>query len=88
MKDDAEAPRHIPDEEPCKKCLEQMTQGFLIIEATQGSSGSQLTGRRWIIKQEAAERMFDEEFRKRGACYIEPEMAEKIGLTKFEGEGE
>lgn len=74
LPNDAEAPKHIPGPEPCDECKEHLGMGFLLLER----KGDVITGRRWVIKRDAAERMFDNT--EKGVAYITPELAKQIGL--------
>lgn len=83
----------VYDYEPCPACRGKMDSGFTIIEATERAThdnqrsldraGSQYpTGTWWVLKHEAAERIFSPEIvAARRAC-IMPEIARKIGLQK------
>ena len=75
LKGDKEAPRAIPDDEPCDECKENMELGFLIVER----AGDCITGRRWVIRPEAVN---DEELLRRGVAYITPSEAKEMGLYR------
>jgi len=78
---DEQAPRHMPDRSPCDDCADAMKQGgVLLVEATKDDEGrTVLTGRSWVITDEAAARIFNVKAR---AAYIEQGLAEKLGLTE------
>lgn len=66
---DKEAPRNIVmDYDPCDKCKENFELGILVIEGTSISNGLEIipgiypTGRHVVLKKEAAERIFTENF--------------------------
>lgn len=61
LKGDAEAPRYVPDHNPCPTCQSVLDKGgHFIIEVRDGESGSNpyRTGRLIGITHEAAERLF------------------------------
>jgi len=77
------------DYEPCAECQEKFDKGFLIMECqdepvSKGQpeiqKGVYPTGNYWLMKNEAAKEIFNEEVTKMGKVFIEKEMAEKIGL--------
>ena len=73
--------------EPCEKCKEAMTKGFLLVGAVQAKTDNwnnpYRSGNQWIITHEAAARLIpDEEARKKGACFIDVLDAEKLGLPE------
>jgi len=77
------------DYEPCDKCKTYMSQGVTLIEASREprhkgqreiQSGVYPTGRMWVIRREAAERIF--EGLASDKVLIEVGVAEKIGLTE------
>lgn len=81
LKDDAEAPKRMLDNQPCAECQEHMAMGFLLIEATPlGEEGFQTTGRRWVVTMEAAERIFAGMDLSKRCARIEPEVANHLGL--------
>ena len=71
-------------EEPCKECKSVMEQAFLIIgivEAkTNDNSNPYRSGNQWGIRKEKALEMFGEENCKKGACFMDVHIADKIGL--------
>ena len=80
LKGDAKAPRSIPDQEPCKECAELLAAGFLFVEAEKFSGGTTLTGRKWVIKRDVAEKMLLADVFARGACYIDAATAKGFGF--------
>jgi len=75
--------------QPCDKCQEKFDEGFLIIEGQETpmaegqpeiQKGVYPTGNYWLIKNEAAEKIFTEEITKMNKVFVEKEMAEKLGL--------
>ena len=83
----------ISSYEPCDKCKEQWDKGFIIIEVSEEPNaenqpeiqkGFYPTGRMWVIKNEAAERIFGKEKTKYGKVFVDSEIAKKIGLYNGE----
>lgn len=78
--EDFEAPKYaIIDYEPCEHCREAMAQGFTVMEATtepnsrasvEMQSGIYPTGRFVVVKTEAANRIFGEEYTSKGKCFM------------------
>lgn len=78
-----EAPRHITTSyEPCEKCKEAFSQGFLLLEAEDNAYNKPVpTGNYWVISMEAAERMFqDLSGYPEHKALITRRMAERLGL--------
>ena len=72
-------------DKPCETCADLMTKGFLLIgvdeEKSQGDMENPYrSGHQWVITNEAAERMFDEQARTKGAAYIDIKMASQLGF--------
>lgn len=83
---DKEAPRSIPDNGPCAECRELMDKGFLLVEAEDSRDGfTKLSGRKWVIRRERAQEMFDEEIVAKGAAYVTEETARRLGLYEATG---
>lgn len=86
---DPAAPREIvTDYQPCSGCAEHHAQGVVLVEAT-GQGFDHATGRWWVIKREAAYRLFDARsydsiMECGGKAFIDPEAAEKAGLLEIE----
>jgi len=75
--------------EPCTKCQEKFEEGFLIMECqdepvSEGQpemqSGVYPTGSHWVVKNEAAAEVFNEDIAKGGKVFVDKEFAERIGL--------
>lgn len=88
LEGDAEAPRRaVWTKEPCPKCKGWMAQGIMLIEATGPESDNpNRTGRLWVVKQEAVERMglppaMLADVIQRRMAFIEPEVSHRLGLT-------
>lgn len=90
---DAEAPRHaIISREPCDECKERMKMGVMFIEVEDGQDHTQnlvKTGRMWVIKDEAIERMIaskelKKDILKKRFCVVEERTAKEIGLPREE----
>jgi len=68
--------------EPCVECKQYMSMGYLLIgvdeSKTTDDKNPYRTGQIWVIKHEAAERIFDDI--SKGAAFISMEAAERIGL--------
>lgn len=95
LKGDIEAPRHaVWDMTPCEECKKLMDMGILFIEVKDGEKGARnpyRTGRQWVLKQEAVERLIaDEAMRdniiKHRFAFIEEHDAREIGFPAVEGE--
>lgn len=75
-------------DKPCKECQEYMSKGFLLIgvidEKTEDKTNPYRSGNIWVIKHEAAEKMFNDT--SKGAAFIDVKAAEQIGLP-FENIG-
>lgn len=89
LEGDKEAPHDVADPEPCDECQEHMRLGVLFVER----SGNMITGSRWVLKEEAAERILgvvDEEMRRdvmrRRVCHIEPDAARALGFYDAESD--
>ena len=83
IKGDEEAPRHVvTHDEPCKKCKEQQAQGVTLIEVER--EGGPRTGRWFVIKREAAERIFTgdaaREMLRVGKAAVGPDVIEALRL--------
>lgn len=69
---------------PCKECQDMMAKGFLLIGANMSKTTDKRnpyrTGHIWVIDSGEAKEIFGEENTKRGASFIELELAEEIGL--------
>ena len=90
--EDFQAPMYcVLDYEPCDKCKEIWSQGFVIIEVktspfVQGQppmliqDGTSLypTGRHLVVTREAAERMFNPEYTKKGKLLVDTEVYEQL----------
>jgi hypothetical protein len=67
---------------PCDECKKLMTMGYLLIGVdetkTTDNKNPYRTGQIWVIKHEAAARIFDDI--SKGAAFISMEAAERIGL--------
>lgn len=67
--------------EPCRKCKEL---GVAFIEMSHEGEGAEPTGRRCLMKREAAERFLcgeaGEQALKMGACFITPDFATHFGF--------
>ena len=94
LKGDAEAPKDIFfDYEPCPKCAAGQAQGLTIVEVQEEPQGNLppfqhgvwMTGRWWVIKEEAAQRMFSPEFFEQikvsRKMLVTREMAKTLGFV-------
>lgn len=85
LKDDAEAPRYISDSEPCEKCRadfeEYKQKGFLIFVIEKENRDWRFFHSLHVIKFEAAEKLFEPEFRKEGACFMSLKDATELNLV-------
>lgn len=74
----------------CDLCKEHMRIGVILIEAKDGQSGPNpiRTGRQWVVKEEAIERMFDEPsveaIKKSRVAFIEEQAVKALGLDEIE----
>ena len=79
--------------EPCDKCKEQWNKGFVFIEAqnepmVEGQpeiqDGVYPTGNIWVVANESARKMFNEDVVDKmlnyGKCFIDNAIAKKLGL--------
>ena len=75
--------------EPCDKCKEKFDTGFLIIECQETpisegqpemQKGVYPTGSHWVVKNEVAAEVFNEDIVKGGKIFVDKEFAERIGL--------
>lgn len=68
--------------EPCEECKQHMKLGFLLIGVDESKTTDETnpyrTGQIWVLKHEAAEKIFDNT--SKGAAFITTEAAERIGL--------
>jgi hypothetical protein len=83
---DDEAPKNtVFDQEPCNDCAELLEQGFMLIVVENGTreddNNPPRTGQQVVVKQEAAERLFDTP-PKCGWSYIHRDIAQKLGIIK------
>jgi len=84
-----EAPREVmTNYVPCDKCTENMALGVTLIEASDTPNenkeiqrGTYPTGRWWVIKREAAVKLFNRDDIEDKA-FIEVGLAETIGLVE------
>ena len=71
-------------EKPCEACQDMMSKGYLLIgyvkSKTDDMKNPYRNGNLWVIKSEIAERMFEPENFKRGACFIDVNDALALGL--------
>jgi len=74
--------------DPCKQCQEYMAMGLLIIEVDENKSTDTepyRTGKVYVLKREAAERMFTEVFDQpypaKSCCFMTSEVTAKLGIT-------
>ena len=70
---------------PCRECEDKMKQGVMICEVRDDESGGEpyRTGRAWVMKQEATERIFSGsgyDFNKIRFFFLEEKTAKIIGL--------
>jgi hypothetical protein len=89
-----EAPREtITDYEPCDCCKGKFAEGFLLIEASKkpkhenqmsikASMGENAypTGSYWLLKEDAAQRIFGEMAKLGGKAFVDKEVATLLGL--------
>ena len=75
--------------EPCDECMEKWNKGFVLIEAQEKpvkdgqppmQEGIYPTGNMWVIDKESAGLVLNEEIVNGGICFIQKEMAERLGL--------
>jgi len=77
-----EAPREVmTNYDPCNKCAEKMALGVTLMEAKEIQRGMYPTGRWWVIKREAAVKLFNRDDIEDKA-FIEVGLAETIGLVE------
>jgi len=72
---------------PCDDCKEKMKIGIMLCEVRDGESGNTpyRTGRLWVMKQDACERIFQNfDFSKVRFTFIEESLAKQIGLYDIE----
>lgn len=75
---DAEAPKHaVANHEPCKKCKERFSTGFVIFEALPDRT---LTGTYWIMDNEHMRTILSDSMFKRGKALVTEEQARTLGL--------
>jgi hypothetical protein len=69
---------------PCDSCKDLMSKGFLLIgvvEAkTEDVKNPYRSGNQWVVSNEAAQRMFPEDYLKKGAAFVDIHDAVKMGL--------
>lgn len=70
--------------EPCARCQELMSKGFLLVgvieEKSDDPKNPWRSGHQWVITNEKAAEMFDDEMLPQGAAFIDIKVAEKLGL--------
>lgn len=71
-------------DEPCKKCQELMSKGFLFIgivaAKTDDPNNPYRSGNKWVVSQDYANRVFDNNPPKEGVAFISVEIASKLGF--------
>ena len=73
-------------DKPCTECQDLMKQGFLLIGYVEAKSGDcspeeiYRSGNQWVIRKEAAERMFPGKDLSKGAMFFPVEAAYKMGF--------
>ena len=69
---------------PCEECQDHMKKGFLLIGIIESKSNIPndlyRSGNIWVLTNQAAERMFSKDFRKKGAAFIDAQEAVKLHL--------
>lgn len=79
-------------DKPCEECRGMMSKGFLligVIEAkTEDRRNPYRSGNQWVITRDAAMKMFKHEDLKKGAAFIDVDVARNIGLTTPENHEE
>lgn len=89
LPNDAEAPRRMLDQEPCKKCVDLMKQGCFLIEVDDPVQGEKprRTGRMSVITDEGVRKAFDaqaaEQVIERRMAYITHSVWTSLGLDRF-----
>ena len=78
------------DKEPCDSCKGMMAQGILLIGVRDGSQADPYrTGQIWVIKEEAAQKIFgDHDIVTKRAGFLEESAARAIGLMDTPNQGE
>jgi hypothetical protein len=72
--------------EPCTECQDLMKQGFLLIGYVEAKSGDcspeniYRSGNQWVIRKEAAERMFPGKDLSKGVMFFPVEAAHQMGF--------
>jgi len=72
--------------EPCTECQDLMKQGFLLIGYVEAKSGDcspeniYRSGNQWVIRKEAAEKMFPGKDLSKGAMFFPVEAAHQMGF--------
>lgn len=80
-----EAPmRMCLDKTPCAKCKEMMAQGVLLIEVQDGTDHENpyRMGNLVVLKDEAAQRIFDMDTTKQRAAFVEQKAWRQLGLPE------
>lgn len=76
----------VYNHEPCNECAELMKQGIIIIEVRDGEQGGNpyRTGKQFVLKEEAVERVFDkesaEQLLQKRCGFMEENVAKQLGL--------
>ena len=91
---DPEAPRRmVASREPCADCQAKMVLGvtFIEVDIVEGNEPSMdnATGRWWVLREEAVDRMgldptLNETIRKAGCTMIDKKVVEILGFDRFE----
>jgi len=92
IKGDAEAPRHIPDVEPCDDCKKELERhkkiGFVLLRVFDEAEGAKTSP--WlyfqgyqVMKREAAERIFGDMDLSKGMAWVSDSVARQIGLPEL-----
>ena len=70
--------------DPCDKCKDLMSQGFLLIGVIESKTTDPRdpyrNGQMWVVTHEYAKSMFKEEDLKKGAAFITTEVVERLGF--------
>jgi|SRR3990172_6678500 len=71
----------VIDKTPCKKCIEYIKQGIILIGVCDGENGENpyRTGQFYVIKEEAFKKVLGEVPEGR-ICFVEESALKKIGL--------
>lgn len=87
LPNDEKAPmKGVIDKEPCDKCKEFMKQGIIFISVRNGEQGDNpyRTGGWIVVKEEAAKRMFNDDFDNNRIFFMDDETWDKIGFPRGE----